>query len=173
MDRQDGALPREANVGFIDDDDIAISFIDYSLWGELDRVVTMKTTLLSAILVLGLGCLSACSHRNPSATFSPVGTYQLVEVNGQAIPTTVHHGGIEIRVVSGQLVLTEAGDGLSETVFGPPAGAKVHRRVEASYTQSGNELLLRWKGAGMTKGTLGNEAFTMNNEGMIFSYRKK
>lgn len=69
--------------------------------------------------------------------------------------------------------MTEEGGRISDTVFGPPKGEVVHRRVEASYTQSGNELLLRWKGAGMTKGTLGDESFTMDNEGMIFAYRKQ
>ena len=123
-------------------------------------------------LSLALGCLTACSHRKSSAVHSPIGTYQLVEVNGQAIPTTLLHDGIEIRVVSGQLVLTEYGEVTSETVFGPPAGADIHRRVDASYTQNGNELLLRWKGAGVTKGSLGEESFRMNNEGMIFEYRK-
>jgi hypothetical protein len=173
QDRQDGTLPKEANVRIIDDGDRMISFIDYPLDIEENRMKPMKTTLLAATLILALSCLSACSHRKQSATFSPVGTFQLVEVNGQAVPANVVHGGIDIRVVSGLLVLTEEGGGTSDTVFGPPKGEDVHRRVEVSYTQSGNELSLRWKGAGTTKGTLGDESFTMDNEGMIFGYRKQ
>jgi hypothetical protein len=31
---------------------------------------------------------------------------------------------------------------------------------------------MRWAGAGMTTGTLEGDTFTMNNEGMSFSYHK-
>ena len=159
-------------IGSIDDDDGGISFIDY--FGSLSwaRLMAMKTSILLTTVLFTLSCLAACSHRKQAENVSPVGTFSLVEVDGQSLPANVGHDGANIRVVSGQLVLTEEGDATSETVFGPPNGDDIHRRVTASYTQTGDELLLRWDGAGMTKGTLGDGSFTMNNEGMIFVYAK-
>ena len=50
-----------------------------------------------------------------------------------------------------------------------PQGHEVNRVVNATYTVSGRELTMHWKGAGWTKGILKDNTFTMNNEGMIFS----
>jgi hypothetical protein len=53
-----------------------------------------------------------------------------------------------------------------------PPHPDVHREVNATYTQNGAELTMRWQRAGMTKGRINGNEFTMNNEGMIFFYRK-
>ena len=53
-----------------------------------------------------------------------------------------------------------------------PPHPDVHRVVNATFTQNGAELTLRWQGAGITKGQVNGTEFTMNNEGMIFLYRK-
>ena len=42
----------------------------------------------------------------------------------------------------------------------------------ASYTRQGSKLTMKWEGAGMTTGTAEGDTFTMNNEGMVFAYRK-
>jgi hypothetical protein len=57
-------------------------------------------------------------------------------------------------------------------VFVPPSGAESTRDVDATYTQEGSVLRMRWKGAGQTTGTLDGNTFTMNNEGMILQYQK-
>ena len=46
------------------------------------------------------------------------------------------------------------------------------RTASTAYTRQGTELTMRWEGAGMTQGNLDGDTFTMNNEGMIFSYHK-
>ena len=60
----------------------------------------------------------------------------------------------------------------SKVVFGPPSGSEVTREVKASYTQQGAKLTMKWEGAGTTTGTVEGDTFTMNNEGMIFAYRR-
>lgn len=60
----------------------------------------------------------------------------------------------------------------SVSVFSVPPNPDIHREVKATYTQTGAELTMQWEGAGMTKGRLKGSEFTMNNEGMIFFYRK-
>jgi hypothetical protein len=40
------------------------------------------------------------------------------------------------------------------------------------YTKKGSKLIMQWKGAGTTTGTIECSTFTMNNEGMLFVYRK-
>jgi hypothetical protein len=57
-------------------------------------------------------------------------------------------------------------------VFIPPSGDEVIREVPATYTSDGSELTMQWQGAGVTVGTVRGDTFTMDNEGMIFIYRK-
>ena len=52
------------------------------------------------------------------------------------------------------------------------AGRDAAIEVKATYTQEGPKLTMKWQGAGMTIGTIEGETFTMNNEGMVFAYRK-
>lgn len=47
------------------------------------------------------------------------------------------------------------------------------REVNATYTQQGPNLIMEWEGAGTTEGTVEGDSFTMNNEGMIFVYKKE
>ena len=60
----------------------------------------------------------------------------------------------------------------STTTFVPPSGAEATREVTATYSREGSKLTMQWKGAGMTVGTISNNTFTMNNEGMLLVYRK-
>lgn len=56
--------------------------------------------------------------------------------------------------------------------FALPSGADSSREVKATYTRQGSTLTTKRDGAGMTTGTVEGDPFTMNNEGMIFAYRK-
>ncbi len=53
-----------------------------------------------------------------------------------------------------------------------PSGGDSSREVKATYTHEGGKLTMRWQGAGTTTGTIQENTFTMNNEGMLFEYRK-
>ena len=56
--------------------------------------------------------------------------------------------------------------------FSLPSGGNPSREVKATFAQEGSKLTMKWEGAGMTTGTVEGDAFAMNNEGMIFAYRK-
>ena len=101
-----------------------------------------------------------------------MGKYELVKVDGKPVPAQVDHGTTAILVVSGQMNFEPENNCTSLTVFSPIGGENIERRVTATFTRNGSEIDLTWHGAGRTKGTFENNAFTMNNEGMIFSYQR-
>jgi len=130
----------------------------------------LQACLLSLVVVVGwTGCKQAA---NVAADVNPAGTYALVSVDGKAVPCTVQHEGHTLTIKSGSFVIGADGTCSSKVVFLPPSGSEATREVQATYTREGPKLAMKWQGAGMTIGTVEGDAFTMNNEGMIFAYRK-
>ena len=115
------------------------------------------------------GCEQAA---NVAAEVNPAGTYALVSVDGKAVPCTVQHEGRALTVKSGTFIINRDGTCSSKVSFSPPSGGDVLREVKASYTRQGAKLTMKWEGAGTTTGTVEGDTFTMNNEGMIFAYRR-
>ena len=137
----------------------------------------MKTrqavSLISCCVVAAGLVISACARQQPPLDGSDIaGAYTLVSVNGNPVPTSVDHQGAALQVRSGTLTLGADGTCSTRTVFVPPSGTEVRREVGATYTRDGSRLTLRWKGAGKTTGTIADGTFTMDNEGMVFVYRK-
>jgi hypothetical protein len=116
--------------------------------------------------------LSGCSKPQVADGSSPAGFYTLASVNGAQVPTTVDHDGVKLQVRSGTFTINADGTCSSKVVFVPPSGAEAAREVKATYTREGSKLTMRWEGAGMNTGTTAGDTFTMNNEGMVFVYRK-
>ena len=102
----------------------------------------------------------------------PIGTYTLVSVDGKKVPCTLQHEGQSPTVKSGSFIINPDGTCSSKVDFSLPSGGDTSREVKAAYTREGQKLTMKWEGAGMTTGTLEGDMFTMNNEGMIFAYRK-
>jgi hypothetical protein len=129
---------------------------------------------LQLIFLLAAGILlSACQQGSRAAAGpDPTGVYTLVSVNSNPVPATVSHGGATMQVRSGSFTINADGTCGTKTVFVPPSGSEVTREVSATYTKDGSKLTMKWKGAGMTTGTVEHDTFTMNNEGMVFLYRK-
>jgi hypothetical protein len=100
------------------------------------------------------------------------GVYTLVSVDGKDVPTSISHEGASLEVRSGTFTLNADGTCSTKTIFVPPTGSEVAREVSATYTQDGSTLTMKWEGAGETVGTLQGGTFTMNNEGIVFVYRK-
>ena len=127
-----------------------------------------------AIFFLAAGILmSSCSkHEVASGGADHTGIYVLVSVNGNEMPASVSHSGASVKVNSGTFEINADGTCSSKTVFVPPTGPEIDREVAATYTKDGSKLTMQWKGAGMTVGTLEGNTFTMDNEGMVFVYRK-
>lgn len=106
------------------------------------------------------------------AETNPVGTYNLVSVHGNQVPCTVKHEGAEPSIKSGTFIINADGTCSSKIQFTLPGRGDATREVKASYTRQGAQLTMKWQGAGITTGTVEGDTFTMNNEGMIFAYRK-
>ena len=136
------------------------------------QAISRQALHLCCLLTAGL-LLSACK---PDAKVAgggdPTGVYALVSVNGNPVPASVSHEGAKLQVRSGTFNINADGTCSTKTVFVPPSGSEVTREVSATYTQTGSKLTMRWKGAGTTTGTIDGNTFTMNNEGMVFVYRK-
>lgn len=134
----------------------------------------MKTKIPS-VCVLFVFYLTGCATTgdNKADRNDPTGVYTLVAVNGIKLPAGVLHGETEIKVHAGTFTIKADGTCSTQTVFGPPSGNTVTREVSATYTQEGSTLKMQWQGAGRTEGTIQGDSFDMNNEGMIFSYKKQ
>jgi hypothetical protein len=127
---------------------------------------------LCCILALGFG-LSACSRNDPTEIKDDhVGVYTLVSVDGNPVPATVFHDGVTMDVISGVFTINADGTCSSRTVFVPPTGIQITRDASATYTMDGTKLTMQWDGAGVTEGTIVNDMFTLDNEGMILVYMK-
>jgi hypothetical protein len=142
------------------------SFAENHLETYLPRIVALCLLAALALLVLS-GCKSAAT-----ADMNPAGVYTLISVNGKTVPCTVQHENTAVLVKSGVFTINTNGTCRSLSIFSVPPHGDVHREVEATYTCQGTNLIMSWKGAGMTKGYVDGNQFTMNNEGMIFSYKK-
>jgi hypothetical protein len=126
--------------------------------------------LISALLVLaGTGCKHEAGG---NANLDLTGIYVLVSVDGKTVPCNVTHEGVAITVKSGLFTLQADGHCNSQSIFSVPPGRDVSREVKATYMRQGAELTMQWEGAGMTKGNVNGNTFTMTNEGMVFAYRK-
>jgi hypothetical protein len=102
----------------------------------------------------------------------PIGMYTLFSVNGSLVPASIDHEGVSLHFRSGTFIINADSTCSSKTVFVPPAGNEVAHEVTATYTREGARLTMQWKGAGITVGTIEGSIFTMENEGMIFVYKK-
>jgi hypothetical protein len=103
------------------------------------------------------------------ADINPVGTYTLVTVDGNKVPYAVQHEGHTMTINSGSFIINADGTCSSKMSL---AGRDTPIEVKATYTREGPKLTMQWHGAGMTIGTVEGDTFTMNNEGMVFAYRK-
>ena len=130
----------------------------------------MELCLLPLLIALAsVGCKEPAK---PTADLDPAGTYGLVSVDSNNVPCTVEHEGHQLTVKSGAFIINADGTCSSSMVFSPASRGEVTNVVHASYTREGQKLTMKWQGAGMTLGTVDGNTFTMNNEGMILTYRK-
>ncbi len=136
------------------------------------NAITKHALQIGALLTAGL-LLSGCKPKAQVAQdVDPAGVYALVSVNGSAVPASVSHDGTALQVRAGTFTINADGTCSTKTVFVPPSGQEATRDVSATYTTAGSKLTMKWQGAGITAGTIEGSTFTMNNEGMVFVYRK-
>ncbi len=130
--------------------------------------------LLMTLLLVG-GVIGGCQKKPSARALADggiAGEYTLTAVNGVEVPATVRHEGVDLQVRSGAFSIRPDGTCTCRTTFVPPSGKEISRTVSATFTRDSSRLRMNWKGAGMTLGSLEGTTFTMNNEGMVFAYRK-
>ena len=128
----------------------------------------LALSLLSLFMLLAW---AACNpNQNAAVSDSPSGIYVLVTVDGTKVPCTVQHEGHAVPIQSGTFIINADGTCSSKMLLSGQTSAIA---VEATYTQEGSKLTMRWAGAGMTVGTVRGTTFTMTNEGMILVYEKQ
>jgi hypothetical protein len=120
-------------------------------------------------MVAGVGCRQTVEA---PADSNAAGTYTLVSVDGNKVPCPLTHEGHAMTVQSGVFIINGDETCSSKVTFAVESGEELSREVKATYTKEGSTLTMKWQGAGMTTGNVAEDTFTMNNEGMIFSYRK-
>jgi hypothetical protein len=103
---------------------------------------------------------------------NPVGTYALESVDGKALPCTLQHEGQSPTIKSGTFVINADGTCSSKVNFSLPTGGDNSREVKATFKRDGAKLTMKWEGAGTTTGMVESNTFTLNNEGMTFTFRK-
>ena len=135
----------------------------------------MKTTnkfIFFFALIILMVQSSCVKQENDFSDTDSSQLYALVSINGKPVPAYVLHQGTDLQVLSGTFFFRSDGTCNSKTIFVPPSGTKIVRDVTAIYIRDGSSLTMQWKGAGITIGTIQNNTFTMDNEGMVFVYEK-
>ncbi|HIK97839.1 MAG TPA: hypothetical protein EYG10_07030 [Gammaproteobacteria bacterium] len=128
--------------------------------------------ILTGILGLGL-CLTGCRTHTPENNNSnSSGVYKLVSINDHELPYSPPHAGGAPEVRAGEITLIEDGSFTSAMNYGLPDGKETGREFKGSYSRNGSDFHLKWEGAGTTTASLEGDTFTMNNEGVLFAYRK-
>jgi hypothetical protein len=120
-----------------------------------------------AMGVLLMGCKPEAKVGAP--VIDVAGTYALQSVNGNTVPCKVEHDGRSFEVKSGSFVLNAEGTCASSMLISV-SDKPIERK--ATYTREGSKFTMKWVGAGVNTGTLDGSVFTMQNEGMTFTYRK-
>lgn len=146
--------------------------------GRGTRQVNKLWLLPLLMVVVCVGCRqeakvpAGTKEAKAAADVNPVGTYTLVSVDGNKVPCALQHEGQTPTIKSGSFVINADGTCSSKVDFSLPSRGDSTREVKATYSQEGAKLTMKWEGAGITTGTVEGDTFTMNNEGMIFAYRK-
>ena len=125
--------------------------------------------LLLLLAMVGAGCDQAA--KGP-ADINPGGSYTLVSIDGNGVPCSLKHGGLTMTVRSGAFTIKPDGTCSSKVTIAQDSGGDWTRDVKATFTRVGCKLTMKWEGAGTTTGTLGDDTFSMVNEGMTYLYRK-
>lgn len=128
--------------------------------------------LLVALLLCALSRARGQTTGKATVAPAPAGVYTLLSVAGKPVPCTLNHEGTAMDVQSGTFTITTNGQCTSLMVVS--VGDRKNLRIErqATYTLKNSELTMTWQGAGMTKGSVAGQTFTMTNEGMAYVYRK-
>lgn len=125
-------------------------------------------------LIFVLAAVAACGG-SPTAAGSgdEVGTYTLVSIDGNALPATLTHGGVQATVVSATLILGTGGTVQMSTRFRlPPDTTTIPQNVSGSYQRSGSVLTFSYANGGANTGTVAGSDLRFLNEGASWLFHK-
>jgi hypothetical protein len=118
-------------------------------------------------------CLVACKPPPGTAESSdPTGTYTLITIDGHELPYAPSHEGEQgPEIVASTFTINADGTFLMKMNY--KAGSRSSSRdFTGTYTFENSTFRFEWDNAGVTSATLEGNTFTMNNEGILFAYRK-
>ena len=127
--------------------------------------------VMMGLLAVGLCLPAGRAVADTTQTSDHQGTYALVTINGEKLPCTPPHQGGAPQVLSGAITLKADGTFTSAMSYNLPTGP-ASGQFSGTYTRDGSRFSLQWKGAGTTTATFDGKTFTMDNEGILFAYRK-
>ena len=132
------------------------------------RIVAL-CLLAIALLLIFTGC-----KNDSSSTINPniSGVYTLITIDDKTVPCELSHEGQPMAIKSGTFTFTPDGLCRSRMLFSVGSRKDMDLERKASYTTLGTDLTMEWEGAGITKGSIHDNTFTMTNEGMVLCYRK-
>jgi hypothetical protein len=126
------------------------------------------------VLFLASLLLVACNQGSKTEeSYDFTGTYNLVSVDGHAVPyAPIHEGQQAPEIVSSSISLKDDGTFSMVMSYTNPSGGTISNDFTGTYTSQGSDFNLKWEGAGQTKVTIEGDTLTLNNEGMLFVYQK-
>ena len=172
--RADHKLPED----FLLHDQLQNNFLLLGSWLDARLVLVKITDYNAADAAKFAKWDEMLATRNKAAATKSrelAGVYTLVTVSGKKVPATFDHDGSAVQIRSGSFTIGADGRCSSKMIFVPPSGAVSTVETTATYSLVGqnlNVLNMQWQGAGNTTGTIKGNTFTMENEGMVFSYEK-
>jgi hypothetical protein len=138
------------------------------------RGARVKILFHTAIALFAILSLAGCQQTvRPADGTDITGIYYLLRVDGNEMPGTAMHDDMPMEIHSGTFFINADGTCISKMRFTPQGREEETRVVHAKYTVEDSRLIMKWKGAGTTEGTVEGDIFTMDNHGMIFEYTRK
>jgi len=129
---------------------------------------------LGLLLLVIAFFLTGCKTKGSAvAEVNPAGEYTLISVDARSLPCSLNHQGTPITVKSGAFTINTNGSCRSRITFSVSPAGEVTREVQATYKLQQAKLVMQSEGAGITRGEIAGNRFTMTNEGNVFCYEKQ
>lgn len=140
----------------------------------------MKSRLLALVLLVGIVSAFTTEVRVQTGGAPIAGIYRLVTIDGHAIPFAPVHPGRPANVpgpevLASTMVLRDDGSFISAMAYRMSSGGNAQYNAQpfsGTYAADGDAWVARWDGAGTTRLTVARDTLVMDNEGMLFAYRK-
>jgi hypothetical protein len=123
-------------------------------------------------VVLALAGAGYESESRANTDFKPAEIFTLVSIDGKPVPCVLTRAGANMTVKSGVFTINSDGTCISKAILAITPFSDGNRVVKGTYKRKGTKLTMKWAGAGVTTGIVESNTFTINDEGMVFIYRK-